>query len=156
MPTPRALRQQREHDDTMAMESTTAVRTPWRRWVLPTAAVLGVGPWGSLAGAGLVWLIGDALGVTFADPGLLSLRLWPSMWLLLGLTVGFATGACLALRLVQRSPEVLGGILVLWAGLTVAAMVADASGWDWLYLWAPGLVLATAVVWRRPRRRLTG
>jgi len=138
--------------DNLRMESTPELRSPWRRWILPAAAVLGIGPWGALAGAALFWLAGEAAGVTFADPGLLNLRFWPSMWLLLGLTVGFAAGAYLALRLAQRSPKVLGGILVLWTALTLTATLADSSGWDWLYIWVPGLLLATAVVWRRSRR----
>jgi len=134
------------------VESTTEQRSPWRRWILPTAAVLGVGPWGSLAGAALVWLAGEAIGVTWADPGLFNIRFWPGLFLLLGLTVGFAAGAYLALRLVQRSPKALGGILVLWTALTLTATLADSSGWDGLYIWVPGLLLAIAVVWRRARR----
>lgn len=134
-----------------AVGVTTELRTPWRRWVLPAAAVLGVGPWGALAGAALVWVVGDSAGVTFADPGLLAFRFWPAMWLLLGLSVGFAVGAYLALRLVERSPRALGGLLVLWAALTVTASLADPSGWDWLVVWVPGLLLSTAVVRRQAR-----
>lgn len=147
-----ALRSHRTHDDNLRVESTPELRSPWRRWILPTAAVLGVGPWGALLGAALFWLAGEAVGVTFADPGLFNVRFWPFMWLLLGFTVGFAAGAYLALRLAQRSPKVLGGILVLWTALTLTAMLADSSGWDSLYFWVPGLLLATAVVWRRSRR----
>ncbi len=134
------------------MGSTTQAESPWRRWILPTAAVLGVGPWGSIAGAGLFWLAGEAVGVTYADPGLFSLRFWPGMWLLLGLTLGFAAGAYLALRLVQRSPRVLGSIVVLWAALMLAITLADSSGWDGLYIWVPGALLAALVVRHRARR----
>jgi hypothetical protein len=132
--------------------STLQAQSPWRRWILPSAAVIGAGPWGGLAGATLFWLAGRAVGVTFADPGLLNFRFWPFMWLLLGLTLGFAASAHLALRLVQRSPRVLGGILVLWAVLMLSITLADSSGWDWLYVWVPGAVLAAAVVRRRTRR----
>jgi len=137
----------------LAAESTAGLRSRWRRWILPTAAVIGVGPWGALAGAALFWLAGEAVGVTFADPGLLNFRFWPAMWLLLGFTVGFAAGAYFALRVVERSPKVLGGLVVVWAAITLTATVADSSGWDWLYFWVPGLLLAAAVVWRRSRRR---
>lgn len=147
-----ALMARRTRADSWCMGSTTELRSPWQRWVLPVAAVLGVGPWGSLAGGALFWLIGEAVGVTFADPGLMNFRFWPLMWLLLGLTVGFAAGAYLALRLVQRSPRALGGILALWAVLTLSATVADSSGWDGLYIWLPGLLLGFAVVRHRLRR----
>lgn len=135
-----------------AVATTRELRSPWRRWVLPSAAVLGVGPWSALAGAALFWLGGRAVGVTYADDGLLNFRFWPFMWLLLGLTVGFAVGAYLALRLVERSPKALGGLVVLWTAASVGAAVADASGLDWLYVWIPGLLLAAAIVSRRVRR----
>lgn len=100
----------------------------------------------------MFWVTGEALGVTFADPGLFNFRFWPFMWLLLGLTLGFAAAAYGALRLVQRSPKALGGLLVVWATLTVAATLAEPSGWDGLYFWVPGLVLAAAVVRHQVRR----
>jgi hypothetical protein len=131
---------------------TTGLRPLWRRWALLFAAVLGVGPWGALAGASLFWAVGEALGVTFSDPGLLNFRFWPFLWLLLGLVLGFAAGAYAALRLVEHSPNVVGAIVVALATLTVVTTVADRNGWDWLYLWVPGLLLAAVVV--RPRLRL--
>lgn len=134
------------------MGATIQAESPWRRWILPTAAVLGVGPWGSLAGGALFWLAGDAVGVTYADPGLFNFRFWPFMWLLLGVTVGFAAGSHLALRLVQRSPRALGSIVVLWALLMLSVTLADFSGWDGLYFWVPGALLAVAVVRHRAGR----
>jgi hypothetical protein len=135
------------------MGETTLARSPWRRWVLPVAAVLGAGPWGALAGAALFWVMGEAVGVTFADPGLFpQFRPLPFLWLLLGFSAGFVAAAYGALRLVQRWPRVLGAALVAWTGLTVAATLSEPSGWDWLYVYLPGLVPAAGIVWLRTRR----
>ena len=126
-------------------------RPKWQRWGMASAAVLGVGPWGALAGAALFWFLGDAVGVTFADPGLFSFRFWPFLWLLVGLACGFAAGSCAALRLVERSPKAVGVVVVALAGLTVATTLVDPGGWDWLYLWVPGLLAAVVVVRQRIR-----
>lgn len=117
-------------------------------------AILGIGPWGSLAGAALFWLIGDTLGVSFSPgEGAYFPEGWPVLWLLLGLTLGFAASSYAALRLMERSPRVLGGIVTVFALLSVAATIADSSGWDTLAIWIPGLLLAVVVVcWGRWRR----
>lgn len=134
------------------MESTIQAESRWRRWILPSAAIVGVGPWGALAGGALFWLAGEVVGVTYADPGMFNVRFWPFLWVLLGFVIGFAASAYLALRLAQRSPRVLGGILVLWAALMAWLMLADSTGWDSLYVWVPGALLAIPVVRHRARR----
>ena len=130
----------------------TGHRSPWRRWVLPAAAVLGVGPWGALAGAALFWLAGESVGVTFTDPGLFSFRFWPFMWLLLGFALGWTAAAYATLRLVERSPRLLGVFVVVFACLSLAPTVFEPSRWDGLYLALPGVPLAAAVVRLRVHR----
>lgn len=99
-----------------------------------------------------MWLVGDTTGVTFTDSGWMNFRFWPLMALLLGVTVGFAAGALLALHVVQRSPRLVGGVVVGVAALTTVALVADTSGWDWLYFFVPGFVAAVGLAWLRTRR----
>lgn len=135
-----------------SVDQTTDRRSRWQRWVLPTAAVLGVGPWGGLAGAALFWLVGEAAGVTFADPGILNFRTWPFLWLVLGFALGWAAVAYATLRLVERSPRLLGVLVVAFAGLSLAPTVFDPSSWDSLYLASPGLAVAATAVWLRVRR----
>ena len=136
-----------------SVEQTTKPRTLWRRWVLPAAAVLGVGPWGGIAGAALFLLAGEAVGVTFSDPGFFNYRTGPFLWLLLGLTLGWAVAAYVTFGLVERSPRLLGVPVAAFAGLSIAPTLLDPSGWDWLYLALPGIALAAVVVWLRSRRR---
>jgi hypothetical protein len=73
---------------------------------------------------------------------------------LVGFTLGYAASCYLAFRLVQRSPRVVGGAVVFIAVLVALSLLADSSGWDWLYLWVPGVLLGVAAIWFARRTRV--
>lgn len=63
---------------------------------------------------------------------------WGFGLFLIGFVIGWPIASVLAMGLVERSPRALGGVVVVWAIVVGAAMVADRSGWDTrLVLFAP-------------------
>jgi len=125
-----------------------AEQTGWRRWALPVAAVIGVGPWGALAGLFLFLQIAIWMGAprTFDSWGL---------WLgLVGMTLGFALSSWGAVWLVRRSPRVCGAVAIIAALLVIASSLADPlNSVESLYLFGPGAVLAVAVLLIARRRK---
>ena len=110
-------------------------------WLLSVAVVVGIGPWGGLAGGALFWGIADGLGAPH------SIESW-GLWLAsAGFTLGYGLSSYVAFRLVRRSPRLLGGLVAVIAVLVALSMAADTSGWDVLYLFVPGIVLAVALMW---------
>jgi hypothetical protein len=122
-----------------------ARRSGWRR-LLPVAVVVGVGPWGGLAGG---WLFG-AIAIALGAPR--SVESWGLWAALVGFTLGFGASSYGVMRLVDRWPRTLGLAAGVLATLAVVTTLAEPYGWDWLYLMLPGAALAALAV-RYARRR---
>lgn len=108
--------------------------------------MIGVGPWGGLAGGAVFGVVAIALGAPR------SLESWAIWFALVGFTLGYGATSYVAYRIVRRSPRVAGGAVVLVAVLVAISVAADSSGWDWLYLFVPGAVLAGLLVLVAQRR----
>lgn len=118
--------------------------------MLPIAVLIGIGPWGALAGFMAFGFGAVALG---APQGLDS---WSLAAGLLGALLGYPVSCWIGLRLVRRRPRGFGTVVAGLAGLAVASTLAGPSGgWDDAALYfGPGLVLASALTaWSLRRRR---
>src|SRR3954470_1677898 len=89
----------------------------WRRW-LPVAAVVGIGPWGAVAG--LFVFAWTAIGLGAPR----SFDSWALWFGLLGMTLGFAFSSWGAVWLVRGSPRACGAVALAAAALVVASSVA--------------------------------
>ena len=86
-----------------------------RTWALRAAVVVGIGPWGGLAGGALFGLAAIGLG---AERSIESWGIWLA---LVGFVLGFVASCYLGFRLVQRWPRAAGGVVVLSAVLVVVS-----------------------------------
>lgn len=135
-------------------------RTSTRRTsrLVDVLAVIAGGGWGALAGGMLVGLLAAALGVpTGTGEG----EIIPSFgWnrftaFILGLPIGCAVGAIVALRAGRRWPWLVGLPLAIVGALVVASSLADSSGWDsifWLLI-VPVLPGVAFLEWYLRRRQ---
>lgn len=117
----------------MKRESATPRR---RRRLVDVLAVIAGGGWGALAGGMLVGLLAAAIGVPV---GTGEGELFPAFgWnrftaFIIGLPIGFAAGAVVALRAARRWPSLVGLPLAMVGALVVVSSLADSSGWDTIF-----------------------
>jgi hypothetical protein len=90
----------------------------WRHFLRMAIAVVGVGPWGALAGGALFWLGADLAG---APHDIESWGLWVALG---GAVVGFVASSYRAMRAMDRYPRAATAVVAVAAALVVVSSVA--------------------------------